>query len=119
MATMTDADMHLSAAPATADDRRRRLTAALTLVEQMAEMKDSPVPLADGQVAAAYAAAAPIARRRFDAVADEAGAFAASGIAALIRHREAKGSDCAAAAEQLARDMRQSLAIMDRLVPPA
>jgi len=101
-------------------DQRGRLRAALVLVEQMAGREPVSVSATDDPDAAAraYAAASSIARRRFDALASEAGAFAAAGIAALIRHREAIGRDCAPAAAQLADDMRRALTAMDRLIPP-
>jgi hypothetical protein len=102
-------------------DQRARLRSALTLVEQMAGESTAPSPIVEDEEAAAqaYAAATSVARRRFDALASEAGVFAAAGIAALLRHHEAKGKDCAPAAAQLAQDMRRALTAMDRLIPPA
>jgi hypothetical protein len=107
--------------PAVLAEQRGRLRAALVLVEQMAGMTpDGDATPEDPHAAVrAYAAATSIARRRFDALASEAGVFAAAGIAALIRHREALGRDCAPAAAQLATDMRRALTAMDRLIPPA
>lgn len=97
--------------------QRDRLRAALALVESMAGGRARRAKVADtAPPPDAYARARPIARRRFDAVAGEAGAFAAAGIAALIRHRDATGRDCAAAAEQLSRDMRAALAALDRIL---
>jgi hypothetical protein len=101
-------------------DQRGRLRSALALVEQMAGEPSSATTSEDEAAATrAYAAATSVARRRFDALASEAGVFAAAGIAALLRHHEAKGKDCAPAAAQLAQDMRRALTAMDRLIPPA
>jgi hypothetical protein len=102
-----------------ADDERHRLRAALALVEQMAGEQGAPPPGTVPGDGAGRTATPPIARRRFDALAGEAGAFAAAGIAALIRYRDQKGQDCAPAAAQLAREMRQALAQLDRLIPQA
>jgi hypothetical protein len=120
MTTMT-AQTPPPAEPGSLADQRGRLRAALILVEQMAGK--APAALATtgdpDSAARAYAAATSIARRRFDALAGEAGVFAAAGIAALMRHRETVGRDCAPAAAQLAGDVRRALAAMDRLIPPA
>jgi hypothetical protein len=64
----------------------------------------------------AYRAATPLAQRRFGAIAHEGEAIARAGLAALIRHRDTAGRDCAAAAERLAADIRAALKTMDRLV---
>jgi hypothetical protein len=105
--------------PALRAEQRERLRVALMLVRQMAGMKPDIAPNGPEVAARAYAAATPIARRRFDALAGEAGAFAAAGIAALIRHRDARGRDCAPAAAQLADDISRALTALDRLIPPA
>ena len=103
--------------PADAEEQRRRLRTALALVEQMAGEPAAPPPTPDQ--GAARSAPPPIALRRFDALATEAGAFAAAGIAALIRYQDDTGQACAPAAAQLARDMRRALAEMERLIPTA
>lgn len=97
--------------------QRQRLRAALAEVERLAgdiDTQDEAPEQVEAQ-AAGYAAAAPVARRRFDALVAEASAAAAAGIAALIRHRAATGRDCPAAADQLAMTIRQALAAADRL----
>lgn len=100
-------------------DQCARLRAALALVERMAGQAGTGEERCAAVLrAGAYARAAPITRRRFDAVVGEARIVAAAGIAALIRHREQASSDCAAAAQQLAAEMRHAIETMDRLVPP-
>ena len=101
--------------------QRQRLRTALLLVEGMTGLDRSAGDTHDeaSTGAAAYAAATPVARRRFDLMVAEAGTFAAAGIAALIRHRVATGRDCKAAAEQLATEIRVTLAALDRIVERA
>ena len=100
--------------------QRAQLCAALALVEQMAGKPDSggDADTDDDARTAAYMRAAPIARRRFDALLGEAGIVASAGITALVHHRDATGQDCAPAAEHLAAEMRRAIAAMDRLVTP-
>jgi hypothetical protein len=92
------------------------LRAVLTLVEGMAGIERSrPAPMdeaaleASATLALAYASAPSIVRRRFDALTVEAASFAAAGLAALLRHRERTGRDCAPAAARLAEEMRGSI----------
>jgi len=100
-------------------ERRAWLRTVLPLVERMAGGPEMP-PEKAGQLEAraqAYAAAAPIARRRFDALTAEAVASAAAGMTALVRHRTATGRDCAPAAEELAVAIRRALIAIHRLAP--
>ena len=102
-----------------------RLRGVLALVERMAGI-DAPLVLQDpigeemlhegAAFALAYAHAPSVARRRFDALAGEAAGFAAAGLRALIQHKQLSGRECAPAALQLARDMRQSLDAMARVI---
>ena len=98
---------------------RAQLCAALAMVERAAGERGRSEESRDETQAraTAYAAAAPIAQRRFDAVLTEASRVADAGIAALGRYSEALGRDCAPAAEQLATELRASLHTLDRLVP--
>ena len=99
------------------------LRAVLALVEGMAGINRAPPPTMDesaleasAALALAYANAPSIARRRFDALTVEAASFAAAGLAALLRHRERTGRDCAPAAARLAQEMRNSIAAIEGLL---
>lgn len=97
-----------------ADQRLARLADVLALVERLSD--DCGAPLVIGRdMAAAYAAAGPIARRRFDARLAETAAFAAAGIEILLRQRQGAG-DHRAAARRLAREMRTAIAELMRLI---
>jgi hypothetical protein len=102
-----------------------RLRNVLALVERMtgepasgwSRLGAAEASLDEGaMLAAAYAHAPTIARRRFDALASETAGFAAAGLHALIRHKERTGHDSAPAARQLAGDMRQSIDAMTSLI---
>jgi hypothetical protein len=97
------------------------LRAVLAIVEQMAdgaEPAEAPARIDQqkldeaASLALAYANIPSVSRRRFDALAGEAAGFSAGGLAALIRHRQRLGRDCAAGARQLAAEMRQSIEAM-------
>lgn len=117
--TGQDGDLTALAEDTAAMERRAQLRAALAIVARMAGVAEVPAETPDeiARRADAYRGATPIARRRLDALAAEAGAFASAGIAALIRHRDTTGRDCAPAASQLMLEMRRAIAAMDRLAP--
>lgn len=98
-----------------ADTRLARLAAVLALVERLAD-DPRPAPSALPDAATAYAAAGPIARRRFDALAAETAAFAAAGIEILLRQSETGGNGQPAAARRLAREMRAAIDALTRLL---
>lgn len=97
------------------DKRLAQLAGALALVARLAGDDGAPLP-APADVTTAYAAAGPIARRRFDALAAETAAFAAAGIEVLLRQRAARGGDCRAAAAHLASEMRTAMTIMTQVI---
>ena len=98
-----------------ADTRLARLAEILALVERLAGDGGAMVAT-PADTAAAYAAAGPIARRRFDALAAETAAFAAAGIEILLRQSETGGNGQPAAARCLAREMRAAIAELTRLL---
>lgn len=119
-------EQHTAAEDDDAISALARLRGALALVERMGEgaaalprgaMTFDQQALDDGaMLALAYANASSVARRRFDALASEAAAFAAAGIRALIQYKDRTGEDCAPAARQLADEMSRSIAAMMRLI---
>lgn len=90
-------------------DTIAQLQSALRLVDRIAGTASAPIPRPD----AGYATAGRIARRRHDALAVETAAFAAEGIAILLRQAPA-GVARAAAAARLAMEMRDGMAEMAR-----
>lgn len=98
-----------------ADTRLARLAEVLTLVERLAG-DPGPAIATSPDAATAYAAAGPIARRRFDALAAETAAFAAAGIEILLRQTETGGHGQQAAARRLAQEMRAAIAELARLL---
>lgn len=114
---------HSAPSPARAPDDPGRAAAQLRdvlgLVEEIA---GRAAPAADdgaldraARIGAAYAAAPPIAQRRFDALAGETAAWAAAGVEALLvlqdRQRPAR-----AAAERLAEELARALARLGAIV---
>ena len=93
------------------DERLAQLSGALALVARLAGDDAPSVPL-PADVATAYSAARPIARRRFDALAAETAAFSAAGIEVLLRQRAGGSGDCRAAAARLASEMRTAISAM-------
>jgi glutathione S-transferase len=114
--------LHLPITPDTEHGARlhelARLRAALTLIECMAGEIPAPAPTAGDDEAAAriYAAAHPLVRRRYDALAGETATFAAAGLAALIRRKDRAGDDPAPAAARLAAEMRAAIAMLERII---
>jgi hypothetical protein len=103
-----------------ADTRLARLAEVLTLVERLAGNPGAAIATWP-DAATAYAAAGPIARRRFDALAAETAAFAAAGIEILLRRSETGGhGHQQAAARRLAQEMRAAIDELARLLhrPP-
>lgn len=109
--------------PAGSDDGAARdmarLRSVLELIERMAGApSDKPATIDEAsldhgaRLAIAYSSAPTITRRRYDALAGETAACAAAGLAALIRHKERTGRDCAPAAAHLAEEMRRSIAML-------
>ena len=98
-----------------ADTRLARLIEVLALVERLAGDGGALLATPPDPVAA-YAAAGPIARRRFDALAAETAAFAAAGIEILLRQPATGGNGQPAAARCLAREMRAAIGELARLL---
>ena len=101
--------------PVDAGERIARLRGILALVERMGagEAETAPSDQALDEAARltlAYADAPAVARRRFDALAEDTTAYAAAGIAALMRARGSEGAR--SAARLLAREMRRSIAAL-------
>jgi hypothetical protein len=98
-----------------AGERIASLRGILALVERMGAGDTDPTPSDEAldeaaRLSAAYADAPAVSRRRFDALAEDTTAYAAAGIAALMR---ARGSDGArSAARLLAGEMRRSIAAL-------
>lgn len=113
MGAGTALSLHDSAEPA--DTRLARLAEVLALVERLAGDAGAAIPMPP-DTAAIYAAAGPIARRRFDALAAETAAFAAAGIEILLRQADTGGSGQQAAARCLAREMRAAIDDLARLL---
>lgn len=83
-----------------------RLSNALSAVERMAGQTAGDANF--GPVEAAYAAASPIARHRYDRALQHAAAWAASGVEALIAVAQG-GRPVEAAAARLADELRQAI----------
>lgn len=98
-----------------AGERIARLRGILALVERMGAGDNDAAPSEQAldeaaRLTMAYADAPAVSRRRFDALAEDTTAYAAAGIAALMR---ARGSDGArSAARLLAHEMRRSIAAL-------
>lgn len=110
-------------APGLADagGQAARLREVLALVAEIAET--APVPSGDAmdqaaRISAAYAAAPPIAQRRFDRLAEETERWAAVGVETLIALRE-RGRPYAAAAARLAAELEAALGRLGDSVLPA
>ncbi|MBB5684733.1 hypothetical protein [Sphingobium boeckii] len=104
----------ISTAPVTPGTQIGELRAILGLVHALAgnEMGIDRPEMTDADVR--YAAAAPLVRRRFDALASETAAFSATGLSALIGGRE-RGNTKAAAA-YLARSMDRAIVRMEKML---
>lgn len=96
-----------------------RLCAVLRLVERMAGIapaaSDDAALDEAARLTSAYTLGSEIARRRYNALASETAGFAAAGIAALLRI-EAAGGDPAAAATQLALELRRATVALAQLL---
>lgn len=96
-----------------------QLRQVLALVEEIAggpPMSAEEAALDEAaRVSAAYEAALPIVRRRFDTVAAQTAAFAMTGVAALAELRERRRPTAAAAA-RLAAELRRALAELREIV---
>ena len=106
------------APPSVQVSEHTRLHAALTLIESFAGEESLPPPSAEEErtAYARYCAAPSLVRRRYDALAGETAAFAAAGIAALLRGKDVDGADPVSAATRLAAEMRRAIAELNRLV---
>lgn len=93
--------------PEPADARLARLAEVLVLIERLSGEPGAPIVIGP-HLADAYAAAGPIARRRFDALAAETAAIAATGIEILLRQPEDKRAGHPAA-RRLAMEMRGAI----------
>lgn len=104
----------ISSAPLSPGTQIGELRAILGLVHALAgnEAGIERPELTDAD--ARYAAAAPLVRRRFDALASETAAFSATGLSALIGGRERGNSQAAAAF--LARAMDRAIVRMEKML---
>lgn len=96
-----------------------QLRAVLALVDRISGRQAQPADREallhdDARLATAYHDAADVTRRRFDALAADAAAYAAAGIQALIGRPSTPATR--AAAERLATELRRSLAAMAGLL---
>lgn len=98
-----------------ADARLARLAEVLALVERLSGEAGAPIMIGP-HLDSAYASAGPIARRRFDALAAETAAIAATGIEILLRRNDDAGGDRRPAARRLAVEMRAAIDEMMRLL---
>jgi len=106
---------------ADAGDQIARLHGILAVVERLGECAEqTPTPdhaLEEAaQLSMAYADAPAIARRRFDALADDTAAYASAGVEALMRIRGGQGAP--AAARLLARELRRSISALVTILGP-
>lgn len=104
----------ISTAPLSPGSQISELRAILGLVHTLAGNEggiERPEP-ADADIR--YASAAPLVRRRFDALAAETAAFSATGLSALIGGRER--GDTRAAAAFLARTMDRAILRMEKML---
>lgn len=86
-----------------------QIYAILQIIEQMARPGSDVTPIADETAHnAAYARASGVARRCFDAVAADAALAASAGAQVLL----GKGEAASVAADQLARHLRERLALL-------
>ena len=97
-----------------------QLRQVLTLVEEMAgratgSPQDEALDAA-ARVSAAYARALPIDQKRFDNLAAETARWARAGVEALLKLDEA-GMPVRAAAERLAEELEQGLAMLAQRLP--
>lgn len=106
------------ALPVVQASEQARLHAALTLIECLAGEEPLPGPSAEQEriAYARYCAAPSLVRRRYDALAGETASFAAAGLAALLRWKDAAGADPAPAAARLAAEMRLAIAGLGKLI---
>jgi len=97
-----------------------RLHAALTLIEGLAGIDAGPGVAARAEqeriARDAYGAVPSLIRRRYDAMAGETAAFAAAGLAALLRQKDGGGDAPSPAAARLAAEMRAAIAELERLI---
>lgn len=105
-------------APAVPASEQARLHAALSLIECLAGQEPLPGANAEQEriAFARYCAAPSLVRRRYDALAAETAAFAAAGLALLLRGKDREGWDPAPAAASLAAEMRRALAGLESLI---
>jgi len=106
---------------ADAGERIARLHGTLAMVERIgdpAAQAQAPEHALEqaARLSTAYGDAPAIARRRFDALADDAAAYATAGVSALMRVRASPGTP--AAARLLARELRRSIRALVAILEP-
>ncbi|WP_157215584.1 hypothetical protein [Flavisphingomonas formosensis] len=106
---------------ADAGERIARLHGMLAAVERLGECasgSETPDKALDeaARLSMAYADAPTVARRRFDALADDTAFYADAGVSALMRIRGSEGTP--AAARLLANELRRSIQALVAILEP-